>query len=126
MTAARRPVVAIVGGGVAGLAAAWELVGGPDAPTGDDRPVVHVLEAGDRVGGRVRSTGFAGRTVDLAADGFLARRPEAVELCGEIGASDELVPVGATGAAILARGRLRPMPDGLALGVPTRWLPLAR
>ena len=122
MSRSRRPVVAVVGGGIAGLAAAWELVAG----AGDDHPEVHVVEADRRVGGKVRSAEFGGRTVDLAADAFLARRPEAVELCEELGITDRLVPVGASGASILARGRLRPMPGGLALGVPTRWLSLAR
>jgi oxygen-dependent protoporphyrinogen oxidase len=122
MTGAGRPVVAVVGGGIAGLAAAWELASAADGGA----PEVHVLEAGDRLGGKVRSTVFAGRRVDLAADAFLARRPEAVDLCEELGVADELVPVGASGAALLARGRLRAMPGGLALGVPTRWLPVAR
>ncbi len=122
MSDARRPVVAVVGGGIAGLAAAWELAAG----AGGKAPEVHVLEAGDRLGGKVRSTEFAGRRVDLAADAFLARRPEAVGLCEELGVTDELVPVGASGAALLARGRLRALPGGLALGVPTRWLPVAR
>ena len=42
------------------------------------------------------------------------------------GPDRELVPVGASGASVWARGRLRPMPAGLNLGVPTRWWPLAR
>jgi protoporphyrinogen/coproporphyrinogen III oxidase len=122
-----RPTVAVVGGGIAGLAAAWELVTGPTA-AGPDEPVpeVVVLEAGDRLGGKVRSEPFAGRRVDVAADAFLARRPEATDLSRELGLAEELVPVGASGAAIWARGRLRPMPDGLNLGVPTRWWPLLR
>jgi len=115
-------VVAVVGGGMAGLAAAWELAAGPDGGATE----VHVVEGGDRVGGKVRSTEFAGRRVDLAADAFLARRPEAVGLCEELGVDDELVPVGASGASLLARGRLRAMPGGLALGVPTRWWAVAR
>ena len=122
MSEARRQVVAVVGGGIAGLAAAWELVNRAEA----DRPEVHVLEGAARVGGMMMATEFAGRTVDLAADAFLARRPEAVELCEELGITDQLVPVGASGASILARGKLRAMPGGLALGIPTRWLPLAR
>jgi oxygen-dependent protoporphyrinogen oxidase len=87
---------------------------------------VLVLDADDRIGGKLAATEFAGRTVDLAADAFLARRPEATELCEQLGIRDQLVPVGASGASILARGRLRPMPTALALGVPTRWWPLAR
>jgi oxygen-dependent protoporphyrinogen oxidase len=87
---------------------------------------VLILDTDDRVGGKLAATEFAGRTVDLAADAFLARRPEATELCEQLGIGDQLVPVGASGASILARGRLRPMPAGLVLGVPTRWWPLAR
>ncbi len=126
MTAPRRPVIAVVGGGIAGLSAAWELVTSSDMATGAGPPIVHVLEADNRVGGKLDSAEFAGRTVDLAADAFLARRPEATELCEQIGVSDELVPMGTTGTSILARGRLRPMPAALNLGVPTRWWPLAR
>jgi oxygen-dependent protoporphyrinogen oxidase len=125
VTARHRPTVAVVGAGIAGLAAAWELVVASERD-GTPAPIVRVLESGDRVGGKLRAAEFAGRTVDLAADAFLARRPEATELCDELGLTDQLVPVGASGASIWARGRLRPMPDGLNLGVPTRWWPLAR
>jgi len=121
----RRPTVVVVGAGIAGLAAAWELMAGRDGAD-RGRPDVLVLEESDRIGGKLLSGGFAGRTVDLAADAFLARRPEATELCAEVGLGDQLVPVGASGASIWARGRLRPMPPGLHLGVPTRWWPTAR
>ena len=125
MTPQSTPTIAIVGAGIAGLAAAWELVSGADR---SDRvkPDVHVFEASDRVGGKLRSARFAGRRVDLAADAFLARRPEATGLCDELGLGDALVPVGASGASVWARGALRPMPEGLNLGVPTRWWPLIR
>jgi oxygen-dependent protoporphyrinogen oxidase len=118
-----RPAVAVIGGGIAGLAAAWELASGA---AGHNCPEVHVFEAGDGLGGKLRSRRFADRTVDLAADAFLARRPEATDLCTELGIDDRLVPVGASGAAVFARGRLRPMPEGLNLGIPTRWWPLLR
>jgi oxygen-dependent protoporphyrinogen oxidase len=118
-----RPIIAVIGAGIAGLAAAWELVSGAgDARSAD----VHIYEADESLGGKLRSTQFDGRTVDLAADAFLARRPEATGLCTELGIDDRLVPVGASGAAIWARGRLRPMPEGLNLGIPTRWWPLVR
>ena len=125
MTSPSRPTIAIVGAGIAGLAAAWELVSASGA-AGRAAPEVHLIETGDRVGGKLRSAVFAGRRVDLAADAFLGRRPEAIELCDELGLTEDLVPVGATGASIWARGQLRQMPAGLNLGVPTRWWPLLR
>ncbi|MHB1775303.1 MAG: protoporphyrinogen oxidase [Acidimicrobiales bacterium] len=117
--------VAVVGGGIAGLAAAWELTGGGDGP-GADTPRVVVLEAADRLGGKLASAEFEGRTVDLAADGFLARRPEATELCHELGLDPSLAPVGRSGAAVWVGGRRRTLPAGLVLGVPTRLWPVAR
>ncbi len=117
------PVVAVVGGGMAGLSAAWELVRPRD---GVVPPRVVVLEAGGRPGGKVRSAEFCGRTVDVAADAFLARRPEATGLCEELGLTDALVAPEASGASLWVRGRLRMMPDGVSLGVPTRAWPLIR
>ena len=64
--------------------------------------------------------------VDLGPDGFLGRRPEAVDLCGEVGIADGLVPIAARGASVWARGRLRALPEGHALGIPTRFWPTAR
>ncbi len=119
-----RPLVVVAGAGIAGLAAAWELV---TRPTPRGAPDVVVLDPAGAVGGKLQQAEFAGRTVDLAADAFVAQRPEATTLCDELGLGDELVPVGALGASIWARGKLRPMPDGLVLGVPTRsWWPFLR
>jgi oxygen-dependent protoporphyrinogen oxidase len=112
----------VIGGGIAGLAAAWELVTGSPGPA----PDVVVFEADDRLGGKLRSETFGDRRVDVAADAFLARRPEATDLCEALGLTDRLIPVGASGASVWARRRLRPMPAGLNLGVPTRWWPLVR
>ena len=117
------PVIAVVGGGMAGLAAAWELA----RPDDDGAiPRVVVLEAGSRPGGKVRSAEFCGRTVDLAADAFLARRPEATTLCDELGLTGALVAPGASGASVWVRGKLRMMPEGVTLGVPTRAWPMLR
>ncbi len=123
MSADGRSVV-VVGGGIAGLAAAWELTGGAEPDPG--RPQVTVLEPARTLGGPLRSVPFAGRPVDVGPDGFLGRRPEAVELCREVGVGDRLRPIGASGASVYTRGRLRPLPADLLLGVPTRWWPVAR
>ncbi|MGI8683813.1 MAG: protoporphyrinogen oxidase [Acidimicrobiales bacterium] len=103
--------VAVVGGGITGLSAAWELLGAGAEVT--------VLEAGDRLGGRIVTDDVAGRPVDLGPDAFLARVPHAVDLCRELGLSDELVHPAAEGASIWSGGRMRALPTGLVLGAPT-------
>jgi len=115
------PTVVVVGGGITGLAAAWALA---TAPAAGIRVVV--LESEERLGGKLHSAEIDGQRVDVGPDAFLARRPEARALCGELGLEDELVAPGSRRAYVFARGRLRALPAGLALGVPTRLGPLAR
>ena len=109
----RSPVV-VVGGGITGLAAAYDLVE-------QGRDVV-LLEAADRLGGKINAGPVPGAglpfDVDMAADGFLARQPEVVELCHELGLGDRLVaPTGAQ-AYIWFEGALRNIPSPSVLGVP--------
>jgi len=113
-----RASVVVVGGGISGLAAAWELSGAEQGPD-DSTPRVEVIEASERFGGSLTTTDFAGRTIDLGADGFLARRPEAVTLVKELGLSEELEAIDASGAWLWSRGALHELPGGLVLGVPT-------
>lgn len=113
-----RPLVVVAGGGVAGLAAAWELAGAGVR--------VVVVEESHATGGKLRRQTVAGVPVDVGPDAFVARRPEARDLCQELGLADRLVGPGAAGAQVWSRGRLRRLPDGLVLGVPTRMGPLAR
>jgi oxygen-dependent protoporphyrinogen oxidase len=113
-----RASVVIVGGGIAGLSAAWELTGTKDGPD-DNSPRVEIIEAESLVGGALRTTEFAGRTIDLGPDGFLARRPEAVQLIGELGCTEGLEAIDASGATIWLRGALYELPTGLVLGIPT-------
>ena len=115
-----RVSVVVIGGGVSGLAAAWELTGGADGPD-ESTPRVELIESRERVGGSLATTTFAGRTLDLGPDGFLARRPEATTLVGELGWADRLEPIGASGASLWLRGALHEIPSGLALGVPTTY-----
>ena len=120
-----RSSVVIVGAGISGLAAAWELsgaAGGPDEQT----PRIEIIESATRVGGALATTSFAGRTIDLGADGFLARRPEALQLIQELGLDDQLEDINASGASIYLRGALYELPSGLVLGVPTNARDLRR
>ncbi|MBC7267895.1 MAG: protoporphyrinogen oxidase [Streptomyces sp.] len=102
--------VVVIGAGIAGLAAAHRALGRGARVT--------VLEASDRVGGKLLPGEIAGVRVDLGAEAMLARRPEAVDLARATGLADRLQPPVTTTAAIWTRGALRPMPKGHVMGVP--------
>ncbi|MEV1065323.1 protoporphyrinogen oxidase [Streptomyces sp. NPDC050263] len=102
--------VVVIGAGIAGLAAAHRLLGRGARVT--------VLEASDRVGGKLLPGEIAGVRVDLGAESMLARRPEAVALAREAGLADLLRPPATATASIWTRGALRPMPKGHVMGVP--------
>jgi protoporphyrinogen/coproporphyrinogen III oxidase len=105
--------IVVVGGGVAGLAAAWHLSGAlPEA-------TVTVLDAGDRPGGKLRREPVAGIAVDVGAESVLARRPEAVGLMDELGLDGSVVHPATTSASIWSRGELHPMPSGTLMGIPS-------
>ncbi|HUS60983.1 MAG TPA: protoporphyrinogen oxidase [Acidimicrobiales bacterium] len=112
--------VVVVGGGISGLAAAWALTRSAAAPR------VTLLEADDRFGGKIKTSAFAGALVEEGPDAFLARRPEAVDLCGEVGLGVDLVAPAVSSAMVWSRGRLRRLPEGQVLGVPSRLGPLLR
>lgn len=103
----------VVGAGITGLTTAFTLA---TRHPGID---VTVVEAADRVGGKILTTPFAGRPVDCGADAFLARVPEAVELCDDLGLSGMLTSPAARDALVWSGAALRRLPAGLVLGVPT-------
>ncbi|MFI7337666.1 protoporphyrinogen oxidase [Streptomyces sp. NPDC050085] len=107
--------VLVIGGGIAGLAAAHRLLTGSSAA---DPVRVTVLEASDRLGGKLRAGEIAGARVDLGAESLLARRPEAVGLARDVGLTDRLTPPATATASIWTRDALRPMPKGHVMGVP--------
>ena len=78
----------------------------------------------EQLGGKLRTAEFAGHLVDSGPDAFIARVPDATVLCEELGLADDLVAPSAGRALVWWRGRLRPLPDGLVLGVPGRLGPL--
>ncbi|MFC0599065.1 protoporphyrinogen oxidase [Streptomyces palmae] len=107
----------VIGGGISGLAAAHRLLA--------DGARVTVLEASQRLGGKLHAGEIAGVPVDLGAESMLARRPEAVELARAVGLADRLRPPATTSANLWTRGGLRPMPKGHVMGVPGGPEPLA-
>ncbi|MEV8632522.1 protoporphyrinogen oxidase [Streptosporangium sp. NPDC051023] len=112
--------VVVVGGGIAGLAAAWYL------GQGGENVRVTVLDGARRIGGKLHASEVAGIPVDAGAEAMLARRPEGRELARMVGLGDELRHPGTTQAGILSRGTLRALPKGQVMGVPSDLAALAR
>ena len=110
--------VAVIGGGIAGLTAAYRL-----QESGADLDI-HLYERGPELGGKLTTTPFMGRMIDEGADAFLSRVPWGVELCEELGITDRFVSPASGPAYVLVDGKLRKLPEGLALGVPVRFWPL--
>jgi protoporphyrinogen oxidase len=110
MTTRTTPHVVVIGGGIAGLAAAFYL---------RDEPVrVTVLEGSPRLGGKLSASDVAGVSMDEGAEALLARRPEGIALIEETGLAADLVPAGVTSSAIYTRGAMRSLPRRQFMGVP--------
>jgi oxygen-dependent protoporphyrinogen oxidase len=111
--------VAVVGGGIAGLAAAHDL---------QRRHAEFVLlEASTRWGGVVRTEREGGFLMEGGPDTLLAQKPDAMRLCQELALADRVVPTNPDRRTVFVwhRGRLHHLPDGMVLGVPTRLSALA-
>jgi oxygen-dependent protoporphyrinogen oxidase len=118
VTTARPPQVVIVGGGIAGLAAAFFLADAPVAVT--------VLEGSPRLGGKLSVSELAGAAVDEGAEALLARRPEGTGLIQAVGLGGQLATPGTTVARIWSRQQMRPLPRRQFMGVPADLDDLAR
>src|SRR5947209_12972494 len=101
--------VVVVGGGIAGVAAAWFL----------REHEVTVIDGAGQLGGKLRTSDVAGMPIDEGAEQLLVRRPEAVALARDVGLGDALVHPQTSSASVWARGRLRPLPPRTLLGVPS-------
>ncbi|MFP5255489.1 MAG: protoporphyrinogen oxidase [Acidimicrobiia bacterium] len=104
------PTAVVVGGGITGLVAARDLA---------RRGATVVVVEPDRVGGKLQTTAFDGAVLDEAADTFLARVPDGIELCRELGLHGDLVSPAFRRAYVWSRSALRPLPEAQLLGVPT-------
>lgn len=115
--------VAVVGGGIAGLAAAWQL---RRRGLAERREVeVRLVEGEGRLGGRIASERREGFLVEAGPDSFVVRKPAAVELAGEVGLGGRLVGTRPEHQRVwlLRRGRLVEVPPGMGI-VPCRLAPV--
>lgn len=107
------PRVAVVGGGLSGLTAAYQI--SRDLPGAQ----ITILEASPAPGGCLDTTAFPTGPMELGAEAFIGRRPEASELVAELGLTRTLRHPGTLGPAILTGGRPEPMPPGTLMGLPS-------
>lgn len=115
-----RADVAVIGGGIAGLCAARAL---------HEQGLSFVLvEAAPRWGGLIRTERADGFLLEAGPDTILATKPDGLRLCLELGLGGRVVPTDPRRSTVfvLRRGRLHPLPAGMALGVPTGIGPLLR
>ena len=107
----------IIGGGITGLATAWylEKAGRED---GLNLSVV-MVERENWLGGKIRTLNEDGFIIEGGPDGFLTRKPWALDLTNELGLSDDVVYIQAAGTSLLLSGELHPIPRGLMGPAPT-------
>lgn len=114
--------IAVIGGGISGLSAAFELE--QQRKSGAELEYV-LYESSSRLGGVLRTERIDGCLVEAGPDSFITEKPWASDLCRSLGLGDQLI--GSNDADrktyILTRGRLVEMPDGLMFMVPTKILP---
>jgi oxygen-dependent protoporphyrinogen oxidase len=110
--------VIIIGAGISGLAAVYYMK--------QKRPQAHVtlLEASDRIGGKVKTVRRDGFTIECGPEGYMARKPTLTQLIKDIGLGDQLVRSGSGTYFIYVNHRLRKMPNGSFMGIPTKLLPM--
>ncbi|MBI3809794.1 MAG: protoporphyrinogen oxidase, partial [Nitrospirae bacterium] len=113
----------VVGGGIAGLSAAYAL------SQSDGPPVACTLvEADSRLGGKILTEQADGFVIEGGPDSFLSQKPWGIELCRKLGLEDRLIGTNPDRRRtfVYSKGRLEELPEGLALGFPTRLGPFLR
>src|SRR5574337_699198 len=105
-----RKKIVIVGGGITGLSAAYYL----QKQIRENQLAVDVklVEATERLGGRIHTIKRDGFTIERGPDSLLARKPEAMSLVQELGLEDEIVYNGTGQSYILVKNKLHKMPKG--------------
>lgn len=87
---------------------------------------VTLYEASDRIGGKIKTVYRDGFVLECGPDGYMARKPTLTELITELGLDDNLVRSKTGTSYIYVRNRLRQMPDGSVMGIPTKFWPMVK
>ena len=118
--------VAIIGGGITGLAAAHTLQ--ERARESGIEATYTLFESSDRLGGKILTDDQDGFVIEGGPDSFFQQKPWAGELAQALGLEPELVGSNQEQRRlyVVNRGRLTPMPDGVMLIVPTRFMPFIK
>ncbi len=118
--------IAVLGGGISGLSAAHYLL--RQAEEQGMRIELTLIEAADRLGGRLHTKKRGDCLIEKGPDSFIARKPAILRLTAELGMEDALVPTNpdAKNSYILHKGKMHPMPMGFILGIPTKLTPFVR
>lgn len=114
--------IAIIGAGLAGLTAAYELrkLSAGSANAGEKGGLkVDVYEATDRVGGKLHTVAFEAGPTDMGAEAFMARRQDAVDFFTELGLADSLVEPSGLRSLVWADGEAKGLPTGGVMGIPS-------
>jgi len=113
--------VAIIGGGITGLSAAYQLA--KRCRESGTAVEIVLYESAGRLGGKVLTRREPGVIMEGGPDSFLVRKPWMRELCVELGLEESLVSFyeGSLPTLMRFRGKLRTVPPGLAAGAPSRW-----
>jgi oxygen-dependent protoporphyrinogen oxidase len=116
--------VAIIGGGIAGLSAAFYL---ERARRGGAAIEWTLFEKSERLGGVIKTERCDGFVLEAGPDSFLTMKPDGAQFCRDLGIDDQLISSNDAERKtyILVKGRLVPIPEGLEFMVPTRVLPMA-
>jgi len=122
-TGSARPRLAVIGGGITGLAASHRVV-----ERARDRVDVVLFEADRRLGGVIETERSGERLLESGPDSFVVDKPWALDLCRRIGLEDRLVPTNERFRRTLAvhRGRLAELPETFQLMAPGRLGPFLR
>lgn len=106
--------IAVIGGGISGLVAAYRLRGFLGAAA-----EIVVLERRNRLGGILHTGEVGGEPLDLGAEAFVGRRPEVPELLRELGLAAQLVTPAGLRPLIWSQGRTHPLPEKTLMGIPS-------